>query len=188
MDKREKLNPQIKLDRDPIADPASTQFQRPDRWTEDEISFYFDTALKVLNSDTFTTASEYVDMLVNQCLAEKHWSDAFTHFLTKVREMGLQIETDQEKYQGLQDRMFYWRTVRMMIHAAGLTRYEDEILKYEIAKFYQPPSTIPTLPPARVREVPNAAPRRKAVAKPKQQPSKPSPKPPAATRPPKPKV
>lgn len=168
VDKREKLNPQITLDEDPMHDPRSPDFPKPEGWTAEEISFYFERALKVLNHDNFTTAKEYIDLLVNQCLAEKHWSDAFTYFLTKVREMGLEIETDQDKYNTIQERLFYWRTIRMQIHAAGLVRYEDEIMKYEIAKYYQPINPLPVMPQPRVREVPVARPQRR-TSNPKQQ-------------------
>lgn len=160
MDKRKDLPSTIKLDNDP-AEPQ-------DQWSPEEIAFYFDKALAVLNADNFTTAKEYIDLLVNQCLAEKHWSDAFTAFLTRIKEMGLEIameEADQTKLTQLNERLFYWRTCRMMIHAAGLLRYEEEILKYEIAKFYQPTPTF--LPPPRTKEVPIERPRRSKSEKPK---------------------
>lgn len=165
MDKRDDLNPQIRLDKDPMHDPHQPEF-KPDGWTPEDISFYFDRALKVLNTENFTTAKEYIDLLVNQCLAERHWSDAFTHFLTKVKEMGLEIETDQSQYETLASKLFYWRTVRMMIHAAGLIRYEEEILKYEIAKFYAP---APILAPPKTREVPVAAPRTRRAKEPERE-------------------
>jgi hypothetical protein len=190
VDKRKDLNPLIQLDTDPDAIPMPPG--QPEGWTPEEISFYFERALKVLNTDDFTTAKEYIDLLVNQCLAERHWSDAFTHFLTKVKEMGLEIETDQAMLRNLNERMFYWRTVRMMIHAAGLLRYEEEIMKYEIAKFYQPPPIM--LPQPRTREVPLERPRRKparetntnSVLRPapaaKSQPAPAKERPPAAAR------
>lgn len=183
MDKEKKLNPQIKLDRDPenppMHDPNSPDFEKPEGWTREEISFYFDKALKVLNNDNFTTAKEYVDLLTNQCLAEKHWSDAFSYFLKRIQEMGLQVETDQDKYQSLSDRLFHWRTVRMMIHAAGLGAYEEEILKYEIGKYYQPP---PNVPPPKMKEVlvgrtprrqPTQSPPKPSILNPGPQPRKP---------------
>lgn len=162
-DKRKELNPQIVLDDSPMH--AASDFKVPEGWSRREIAFYFEKALTVLNGGDFTTAQEYIDLLVNQCLAEKHWSDAFTYFLTKIKEMGLEIETAQKSLNDLNERLFYWRTVRMMIHAAGLMRYEDEIIKYEIAKYYQPTPQI--LPPPRTREVPIDRPKRaKPVAKP----------------------
>lgn len=179
-DKRKELNPAIVLDDDRPIDPHAEGFI-PKDWTKDEISFYFDKALKVLNSENYTTAAEYIDLLVNQCLAEKNWSDAFTYFLTKVKEMGLEIETNQKSLNDLNDKLFYWRTVRMMIHAAGLIRYEEEIIKYEIAKYYQPSPAM--LPPPRVQGVPLDRTRRK---KPEAKPSifRPEPKPkPAAVAP-----
>lgn len=161
MDKKKELNPSIRLDSEPI-NPHDPQFA-PKGWTRAEISFYFDKALKVLNAENFTTAQEYIDLLINQCLAEKHWSDAFTYFLIKIKEMGLEIETNQKSLNDLNERLFYWRTVRMMIHAAGLMRYEEEIIKYEIAKYYQPTPSL--LPPPRTREVPiERRPRKKADA------------------------
>jgi hypothetical protein len=182
VDKPKELNPQIQLDSEAM-DPHSPSFVKPDGWTKEDISFYFDRALKVLNTENFTTAKEYIDLLVNQCLAERHWSDAFTHFLTKIKEMGLEIETDQLQYENLASKLFYWRTVRMMIHAAGLIRYEEEILKYEIAKFYAPPP--PILPPPRTREVPvvSSRPRRADEKAPRESILNPKPKPKPAAAP-----
>lgn len=189
----EKDEPIALIETDDKLGPVGTG--KPDGWTKEEIAFYFDKALKVLNADNFTTAPEYIDLLVNQCLAEKHWSDAFRAFLNRLKEMGLEIameESDQNRLLQLNERLFYWRTCRMMINAAGLLRYEEEIMKYEIAKFYQPINPTPTLPPPRVQVPPNAGPRRKAekpkhksvlrpepaAARPKQQPvPKPAPKP-----------
>ena len=148
-----KLNPDIKLD--------DQQEPEKDKWTPEDVSFYFDKALPLLNQENYTTAQEYVDLLINQCLAEKHWSDAFTYFLTKVKEMGLEIETDQEAYRAIVGKIMHWRMVRQMINSAGLMRYEDEILKYEIAKFYPNMQPMGTLPPSRTREVPIDRPRPK---------------------------
>lgn len=182
---KEKDEPIALIETDDMIDPHGSG--KPDGWTKEEISFYFDKALKVLNNDNFTTAGEYIDLLVNQCLAEKHWSDAFRSFLTRLKEMGLEIameEGEQNRLMQLNERLFYWRTCRMMIHAAGLMRYEEEIMKYEVAKFYQPVNPVPTLPPPRVQPQPPAGPRRQAVEKPKHKSVlRPDPKPAAATKP-----
>lgn len=153
-------NTNIKLDLDPSLDPMSKEFSKPFNWSPELIEFYFNKALKTLNKENYATSKEYIDMLVNQCLAERSWNDAFSYFLTKVKEMGLEIETEQDRYKQLSERLFYWRTVRMMIHAAALMPYEEEIMKYEISKYYQPLTQMPTLPPIQSREIPNA--RRKA--------------------------
>lgn len=149
---KKKVNPQIKLDIEPEMDPKNSDFQKPDNWTPEDIAFYFNKALATLNKDNFTTAKEYIDLLVNQCLAEKHWNDGFNYFLTKIQEMGIEVETEQDKYRNLAEKLFYWRTVRMLIHSAGLMPYEAEILKYEIAKYYPNLMPMPTLPPAQYKE------------------------------------
>ena len=187
--KRKAHNPLIQLDDEAAIDPMAPE-HRPEGWTNEDISFYFERALKVLNSQNFTTAPEFIDLLVNQCLAEKHWSDAFTHFLSKIKSMGIEVETNQNFYRGLSDKLFEWRTIRMMIHAAGLLRYEEEIMKYEIAKHYAPAP--PMLPPPRVREVPvaipkrapRASPPRESILNPKPKPRQPPPaRAPAAAKP-----
>lgn len=167
-----KINPQIKLDNIPEEhNPSSSGFDKPHAWTPEEIEFYFNKALKVLNKDNYTTSKEFIDLLVNQCLAEKAWNEGFEYFLTKVKELGLSIETDQAVFKKLAERLFYWRTCRMFIHAAGLMPYEEEILKYEIAKHYQPIVAPPTLPPIKRKEVPNAPRRPRPAPAPKPTPT-----------------
>lgn len=145
------------LDSDVMHDPRLPNFAKPDGWTEEQIKFYFEKGLKIIDGDTYTRAPEYIDLLVNQCLAQKHWHDAFTHFLEKIKEMGLQIETDQEKFKRMMERLFYLRSVRTMIYATGLNRFEDEIMKYEIGSHYAQ-LVIPQYPQPRTQKEPNHGP------------------------------
>jgi hypothetical protein len=144
-----------------LADDKKTVTSIP--WTPELIKEYFDRALPALNTENFTTSSEWVDLLVNQCLAEKHWSEAFTHFLKEVRRLGLEIETDQRSFEQMTEKLFKFRSIRTFIQALSLGPYEEEIMKYEIARAYgnviipPPPDPIKkehvsaTRPPRKIR-------------------------------------
>ena len=119
--------------------------------TQEDIKFYYDTALDFLSKAEHTKSGEYVkDVLVENCEAEKEWHLALTAFLTYIQQNGLEIESPSKMMQELGNKLFELRFLMKMIHAAGLGKYEEKILTLEIEKKWRAggqPIPNPTPPP-----------------------------------------
>ena len=101
----------------------------------EDIKFYYDTAQDILAHTEHTRAGEYVkDVLVENCEAEKEWHLALMAFLTHIQQNGLEIEAPTKLMQEVGSKLFELRFLMKMIHAAGLGKYEEQILTLEIEK------------------------------------------------------
>ena len=130
MDEKKDLNSKSQVIPDDQIDPRAGF-----AWDRESISLYFDKVLPSLTSRD-VNAQEFFDLLLSCCVVEKSWHEGFSAFFTKVKEMGLQVEGEQKTMQDFASKIFYWRFVRAMIFTNGLAPFEDDIMKYEIAKFY----------------------------------------------------
>ena len=101
----------------------------------EDIKFYYDIGMDILARTEHTRAGEYVkDVLVENCEAEKEWHLALTAFLTYIQQNGLEIEAPTKMMQEVGSKLFELRFLLKMIHAAGLGKYEEQILGLEIEK------------------------------------------------------
>lgn len=117
-------------------------------WTEEDIKFYYDKVLDMTSKYSYIRSEEFVELLIESCLAEKALNEGLVYFLTKIKELGLEIETDQEKMTKDIDKLSRLRFYRKMIYALGLEKWEDELMKVEIAKTLNPVNPPQTLSPA----------------------------------------
>jgi hypothetical protein len=104
-----------------------------------EIKEYYDKVLDQLSKYTHTRSPEYVELLVENCLAEKQWEDALAYFLRYIRAEGLEIGIDnkqQTKIRKTMDKLFELRFIRGLIHSVGLGFMEEEILGLEVERLY----------------------------------------------------
>jgi hypothetical protein len=106
-------------------------------WMPEDIREYYDKYLKVLSTYSHTSSAEFVELLVESCLAEKNLNEGLITFLSYVKQEGLQIETEQENLNKEIARFSNLRFIRKLLHATGLGAWEDEIIKMEIQKMYR---------------------------------------------------
>lgn len=116
-------------------------------WDDETIKLYQKAQKIITDNKGFTRPQEYVDLLVESCAAEKSFHEGLEYFLTKLKEMGLEVETDQQGMQNFGTKIFDLRFKRILINAAGLERFEDHIMTNEINRLYQTPVVV--APPAR---------------------------------------
>lgn len=119
--------------------------------SEAELRRYYDEILEQLGKTDHTLSQQYVDgVLVENCLAHREWDTAKNRYLDFIREEGLSIETDPEML-GRVDLLFELRFLRKMIHAVGLSGYEQEIMQYEIENRFRKISGNPGIGPVVTR-------------------------------------
>lgn len=111
-------------------------------WLPEEIRDYYDKYLKILSTYQHTTSKEFVELLVETCLAEKNLHEGLVQFLSYVKQEGLEIQTEQENITKNISRFSDLRFLRKLIWALGLEQWEDDIIKAEIARMYRPPATM----------------------------------------------
>lgn len=102
----------------------------------EEIKEYYDKLLVQLSKYTHTRAPEYVELLVDNCLAEKQWDDALKYFVRYVRSEGLEISTDQKAMKKHMEKLFELRFMRSLIHSVGLGFMEEQIMEHEVDRLY----------------------------------------------------
>jgi hypothetical protein len=100
------------------------------------IKEYYDKLLPQLSKYGHTRAPEYVELLVENCLAEKQFDAAMGYFLRYVRSEGLEIDTDQKYVRKAMEKLFELRFLRALIHASGLGLLEEQILSHEVDRMY----------------------------------------------------
>lgn len=115
-------------------------------WVPEDIRDYYDKYLKILSSYTHTSSAEFVELLVEHCLAEKNLHEGLVQFLSYVKQEGLEIQTEQDNITKNISRFSDLRFLRKIIWALGLEQWEDDIIKAEIARMYRPPSTMNVQP------------------------------------------
>jgi hypothetical protein len=81
--------------------------------------------------------AEFVDLLVEACLAERSFDTAYNRFMEFIQQEGVEVEVDQPAMETYMDKLFSVRMKRKMIHALGLGRYEETILQHEIDKLFR---------------------------------------------------
>ena len=69
------------------------------KWNKEEIEFYYKKALKILAKGDHTQSEEYVEILTEQCMAEKEFHEGLIFFLEYIKSEGLHIETDQHEME-----------------------------------------------------------------------------------------
>ena len=119
-----------------------TSFQ----WTPDAIQFYVEKFHEVTSRYEHLRAGEFVELLVESCMAERELHDGLVAFLTQIKQQGLEIETDQQKMQTDIEKLSRLRFYRKMIFALGLTQWEDELMRLEIQRIMMPGSASVQVP------------------------------------------
>jgi hypothetical protein len=109
-------------------------------WLPEEIRDYYDKYLKILSSYSHTSRAEFVELLVETCLAEKNLHEGLVDFLSYVKQEGLEIQTEQDHITKNISRFSDLRFLRKLIWAMGLQQWEDDIIKAEIQRIYRPPT------------------------------------------------
>jgi hypothetical protein len=110
----------------------------PHVWVPEDIRDYYNKYLKILSTYTHTSSKEFVELLVETCLAEKNLHEGLVQFLNFVKQEGLEIQTEQENITKNITRLSDLRFLRKLIWAMGLEKWEDDIIKSEIQKMYRP--------------------------------------------------
>ena len=121
------------------------------QWTPDAIKFYVEKFHEVTSRYEHLRAQEFVELLVESCMAERELHDGLVAFLTQIKQQGLEIETDQQKMQTDIEKLSRLRFYRKMIFALGLTQWEDELMRLEIQRIMVPGQPAPPLPPRRTK-------------------------------------
>ena len=119
---------------------------------KEDIKFYYDKAQKRLSEYHHAKAGEYVELLVETCLAEREWEEGLLYFFNYIRENGLEIYSEQEDLTRLSEQIFKLRFLKKMVHATGLGVYEERILSHEIDKIFgkRTPTSQPLPLPGRI--------------------------------------
>lgn len=104
---------------------------------KDQIKYYYDVILPMLAKYQHTSTPEWVELLVEQCLAEKNFDQGMKMFLEHIQQNGLEIEADQRKIMEDKEKLFRLRFLRKMIHAMGLGFLEEQILGEEAEKLFR---------------------------------------------------
>jgi Glu-tRNA(Gln) amidotransferase subunit E-like FAD-binding protein len=112
----------------------------------EDIKFYYDKAQDMLSKYEHVKTAEWVQQLVETCLAEREFDSGLTYFIQFIRENGLEIEVDQEVIEKLMRKLFEIRFARKMIHASGLSSFEDRIINHLIDTKFIPGLPSPPTP------------------------------------------
>lgn len=108
---------------------------------QEQINQYHETLEHTaFRKENYVTNQEYAKILIDNVAAEKQWFDGTKFVLEELKNLGEEIainDRDVEEMLKVAGDMFKIRYYRQLIHATGLSPFEDKIMSHLIDRFFQ---------------------------------------------------